>query len=147
MKEIEINEHQRIRNEKLNQQRVEIGIIDRKLALLGSKSCGGWDPRDHDVFLRAWAQSGINFIPNCSNKSQGLDQPTSSSTSSTIPPPSFHSESTNNSQVEPSPTSQSSSIYSHTSQLPIKQLNGLKKRLLPLLPGINVEVITDHIEW
>lgn len=33
------------------------------------------------------------------------------------------------------------------SQIPVKQLNGLKKRLFPLLPGMNVDTICEHIEW
>eukprot|EP01041_Mallomonas_annulata_P001081 gene1083-2111_t len=34
----------------------KIGAIDRKLAASGGR-CGGWDSRDHDVFLRAWTQT------------------------------------------------------------------------------------------
>lgn len=115
----EINEHQRIRNEKLAQQKIEIGIIDRKLAAIGAKSCGGWDARDHDAFLRSWAQSGIQYLPSESNHAV----------------------------EDTSPDNPSPSINSHISHIPPKQLHALRKRLSPILPGMDMDSIDQHIEW
>jgi len=43
------------RYEKHMELQGKIGIIDRQLATLGGRY-GGWESRDHDIFLRAWVQ-------------------------------------------------------------------------------------------
>jgi len=43
------------RNDKISAHKAEIGSIERKLNALGNR-LGGWDPRDHDIFIRVWTQ-------------------------------------------------------------------------------------------
>ncbi len=102
-----------------------IGTIDRQLATLGR--LGGWDYRDHDVFLKIWTQLGIEI--------QSLMQP---EPGSEVNPDLI-------SVLVPSPDSSENELKSET--YIVTNRPTLERKLVKLLPGCTLQDIENHIEW
>eukprot|EP01035_Chromulina_nebulosa_P016979 gene16979-22476_t len=97
--------------------RAVIGAIDRQLTELGR--CGGWDHRDHDVFLKLWTQLHIRVNP-------------------VIPPPPDYNEEAPQSEEKTNP---------YTEQFDITNRQTLVRKLVKLVPAVSASEIEQHIDW
>jgi hypothetical protein len=109
-----------------------IGAIDRQLVGLGR--LGGWDYRDHDVFLKIWTQLGIEI--------QSYDGVLLSETSDDKP------ESDNNKVITMQvPCATENGQDSKPRSFTVSNRAVLIRKLSKLLPGSNLDEIESHITW
>lgn len=134
-----------------------VGTIEREIASLGR--LGGWDHRDHDVFLKKWTQLNISIFNNI-DKSSG----------DTVKDPNIDIDEVNevftksrgnlNSKIDDQKLIMYNSIYLRVEGANaqfIESINSkcysvsnrplLVRNLCKLLPGMNVDDIESHIDW
>lgn len=100
-----------------------IGSIDRQLAIIGRS--GGWDSRDHDIFLKVWTQV------QCDIKTPSNQESSSSKADIVI---------INELQWSQAEVANSNIFL-------IRNKKSLLQKLLKLLPGYSIQELEKHIQW
>jgi hypothetical protein len=108
------------------ERQTKIGALDAQIATLGGRS-GGWDYRDHDVFIRAWTQAAcapeeVEFVLQ-DLEIDGF----------------LHRSLVSQQTKEPV-----TNVYL---KLPRPQKIVVMRKLRPMLPGKSEEEVEDHINW